>query len=249
MPADKRAGPVPEEALRFFRAKRLEPSFDFRDVWREEHRAAFTVAKITEHDLLNDVRQAVDEALEKGLTYRDFAKKMRPIMADKGWWGRKEKTDPITGEKKEVQLGSPQRLRTIYHTNLRTARAAGQWSRIQRRKRALPNLIYSEGPAIEHRPSHQAFVGTIRPVDDPFWDTHMVPNGYGCTHTVRQISNGETRRRGGVSAPPKTPPIPWRNKRTGKVEQVPYGVDPGFDYNPGKDRMAGINRALKDRGL
>ena len=38
-------GPVPREALDYFRAKDLRPGFDYRDVWGSEHAHAFTVAK------------------------------------------------------------------------------------------------------------------------------------------------------------------------------------------------------------
>ena len=93
---------------------------------------AFTVAKMLHLDLLADVRAEVDRALAEGLTFHDFQKRLAPVLQEKGWWGVKELTDPLTGETKQVQLGSPRRLRVIYDTNLRTARAAGQWARIQR---------------------------------------------------------------------------------------------------------------------
>lgn len=47
---------VPKEALAWFKAKKLKPGFDYRDVWLEEHSAAFTVAKMTQLDLLSDVK-------------------------------------------------------------------------------------------------------------------------------------------------------------------------------------------------
>ena len=65
--------------------------------------------------------------------------------------------DPETGETREVELGSPRRLKTIYSTNMRTARAAGQWERIQRTKATHPYLLYELGPSGEHRPEHVAW--------------------------------------------------------------------------------------------
>lgn len=32
---------------------------------------------------------------------------------------------------------------------------------------------------------------------------------------------------------PAPDPRPWRNPNTGEIHQVPKGIDPGFDYNPG----------------
>jgi hypothetical protein len=28
----------------------------------------------------------------------------------------------------------------------------------------------------------------------------------------------------------------WRNPSTGEVQQIPVGIDPGFDYNPGTEK-------------
>jgi hypothetical protein len=39
----------------------------------------------------------------------------------KGWWGKKEMTDPLTGKTVNAQLGSDRRLKTIYSVNMRSA--------------------------------------------------------------------------------------------------------------------------------
>lgn len=172
-------GPRPAEALRYLDGKHLRPAFDFRDVSAQEHAAAFTVAKAMELDLLKDVRGAVREALAEGRTFEQFRKDLEPQLRKAGWWGRKEMTDPRTGERREVRLGSPRRLRTIYRSNLRAARAAGQWERIRRTARTHPYLLYMRSSARERRQEHLAWVGTLLPADDPWWDTHFTPNGWG----------------------------------------------------------------------
>ena len=229
-------GPVPREALDYFQAKDLRPGFDYRDVWLEEHVSAFTVAKAMQLDVLDDLRDAVERALAEGRTYREFARDLTPELQRAGWWGRKEVIDPLTGVR-EVQLGSPRRLRTIYRANLRTARAAGQWERIQRTKQTHPYLLYELGPSEEHRPEHVAWAGTLLPADDPWWRTHAPPNGWGCNCRLRQISRREAERRGGVTARPASPTRVWINKRTGDEERVPIGIDPGWNTNPGLERQ------------
>jgi len=254
-------GPPPTEALAWFRAKGFALGWDWRDVWREEHALAFTVAKIMELDLLADVRAAVESALADGQTFREFAQALTPVLQKAGWWGIQVQTDPLTGEQREVQLGSPRRLRVIYETNLRTARAAGQWERIQDTKDALPYLLYTLGPSREHRPEHVKWHGTLLPADDPWWSDHFPPNGWGCKCRVRPVSRREYARLQdtGVQAPPTaetqlpgggrtsskvpvqttappSPTVPWENTRTGETVQVPVGIDPGWDYNPGARR-------------
>lgn len=100
----------PKASLDFFRKKGLKASFAWQDMWQEEHDAAFTVAKMMDLDLLADVREAVQSALANGETLDEFRRKLTPRLVDAGWWGREEMEDPLTGEVKEVQLGSARRL-------------------------------------------------------------------------------------------------------------------------------------------
>ena len=232
-------GTVPKQALEFFRGKDLKiPAFHHLDVFRKQHVAAFTVSKAMQGDILVDVQQSLDKSLAEGKTYRHFAAQLTPTLQAKGWWGRKEMVDPKTGETVEVELGSPRRLKTIYRTNLRTARSAGAWDRIQRTKKTHPFLIYELGPSENHRPEHVAWKGTLLPADDPWWDTHYGPNGWGCKCRARQISKAEADRLGGPTPRPPLDPVQWTNKRTGETSMVPRGIDPGWDYNPGKVRQS-----------
>ncbi|MCW5828111.1 MAG: head morphogenesis protein [Deltaproteobacteria bacterium] len=269
-------GTPPKEALDYFRHKGLKPGFDYRDVWREEHAYAFTVAKAMQIDVLTGIRAAVDKALAEGQTLSQFRKDLEPLLVRQGWWGRQTMTDPKTGMEKAVQLGTPRRLETIYRTNLRTARAAGQWQRMERTKSARLYLLYLLGPSKEHREEHVTWHGTLLPADDPWWETHMPPNGWGCKCHVRQVSKREadeleregvadptappvrdsagrlTGHRSTRSVPVKTsaPPVQlaeWRNKRTGDVELLPKGITPGFDTNPGKLRLQSAARLLTDK--
>ena len=238
-------GPPPE-ASRYLKNKGFRPAFSWKDVEPEEHAVAFTVAKVMEMDLLEAMRGEVQKALDEGLPFAAFQKSWRnnPKLAD--WWGRKEMTDPLTGEVIEAQLGSPRRLRTIYRANLRTARAAGQWERIQRTKAAFPYLEYRTGPSDQHRPHHLEKAGMILLVDSPFWDEWFPPNGWGCNCWVRQVTKAEATRRG-VSATPDVPDRVWENDRTGDRRIVPQGIDPGWERNPGKLRMQHVEALLKEK--
>ncbi len=268
--------PVPKEALAFFRAKKLRIGFDYRDVWREEHATQFTVAKIVEANILKAIRDSLTTALEQGETFEQWRTKIRPELEKSGWWGKREVVDKSTGEVGVTELGEPRRLRTVFDTNMRTARAAGQWERIQRTKRVLPFLLYSLGPSIEHRPEHVAWHGVLLPADDPWWQSHFAPNGYGCKCNIRQVGRAEYQRlvRDGVNLPgrqeldPDTglktgrrertralvqteaPPIdlvPWENRGTGRTENVPRGIDPGFDTNPGAVRQKALAKVLTEQ--
>lgn len=225
------AGVPPKEALEYFKGKGLKPAFSYRDVWKEEHRYAFTVAKVLEKDLLKDVRDSITKALAEGIPFEQWKQEVKPTLDQSGWaaYGT-ERTEPF-------------RLKIIYQTNMRVARAAGQWERAQKTKAALPNFEYNLGPSEHHRPEHEAWDGLVLPIDDPFWDEHNPPNGWGCKCWLRQIGRRETDDLGGLSEAPETNYVDWTNPSTGQTEQVPEGVDPGWDYNPGVDRQQGLDDA------
>lgn len=231
----------PEAAIRSFRAKGFKIGFAWQDVWQEEHARAFTVAKAMRVDLLNDIRQAVDKALAEGQTLKQFQDNLTPTLRARGWWGKQEVTDPLTGEARLAQLGSPRRLETIFDTNLRTSYAAGRWEAIERRKKTRPFLRYVAVLDQKTRPRHRAWHGLVLLVDDPWWDTHAPANGYKCRCEEQQLSQRDLDRRGlKLGTAPKEEMVSHVNRRTGEVIKVPAGIDPGFAYNPGKERLRGL---------
>ncbi len=254
---------VPQAALDYLSNKKLKPSFNYQEVWKQEHGHSFTVAKMLETDLLMETKQLLVQSLAEGKTFADFKRELRPQLIERGWWGQKEhrSLNDKGGENTVVQLGSNQRLKTIYQTNMRTAHAAGNWQRIERNKETHPYLVYELGAANEHRQEHVAWHGLVLPVDDKFWDTHYPLNGWGCKCRVRQISqhNFDKLKTSGITTrtpeldtqgrptgrfkqksqaiQTQSPKIETRelvNKHTGEVMQVPKGIDAGWDYNMGK---------------
>ena len=228
---------APPEASRFLRTKSLAPSFRWDDVEPEEHAVAFAVAGVAEMGVLEDVRGVVQRALDEGQTVEQFRAGLKDALEAKGWCGPRTITDPVTGETRTINLSAPRRVRTIYRANLRSARAAGQWERIERTKDALPWLEYRLGPSEVHRPDHAALEGTILPADDAFWSTHFPPNGWGCKCWVRQMSTRQMERRGGPTERPEVMSRTVVNRRTGARREVPIGTDPGWDVNPGMRRL------------
>lgn len=260
-----RAGSPPRDVLAWFRQKGLKVGFDWRDVWKEEHDAAFTIAKVLRADVLQAMQEELAAALEEGKPYEQFARDIKPRMQRLGWWGEHQVQDPKT--QKIATVKPPQRLKTIYATNMRISHAIGQWDRIERNRRTRPYLLYQTGASQRHREQHLAWHGLLLPVDDPFWTFAMPPNGFGCACYVRSVSPREHKQlvRDGImeaepkpilddegnptgahegkripvrTEAPRVPLVPWLNKRTGKVEMVREGIGPGFDRLPGESRAA-----------
>ncbi|WP_282094324.1 phage minor head protein [Epibacterium ulvae] len=238
-------GPPPE-VRNYFRNKGLRPAFHWQDIEPEEHAVTFSVAKAMQIDVLQTIREELQKAIDEGIPFEQFKKDLEPKLRRLGWWGVKEQVDPLTGEVRKVQLGSPRRLKTIYRANLRSARAAGQWVRIQRTKRALPYLVYLIGPSKRHRPTHEAKNGLVLPVDDTFWQVWYPTNGWGCKCHVRQITRREAEEIG-IGESPEIPMRDVFNQRTGEIKRVPVGIDPGWETNPGAFRQERMAEFLAER--
>lgn len=229
----KGPGSIPDEALAYFKAKKLRIGMDYRDVWGKEHNFAFTVAKMATLDLLQWTKDEVAASLENGTPFEEFRASLEPKLTQAGWLG--------DGAEK------PSRLNLIYDTNVRQARSAGQWERIERTKEAIPYLLYTLGPSQKHREEHVAWAGTLLPVDDPFWDTHMPSNGHNCKCHVIQVTQYRADKLGGVTERPDTSLVEHLDKKTGEVRYAPKGIDPGFDYNPGKSRRQALDKLLDEK--
>lgn len=226
----------PKEALEYWRAKkRMLPSFDFAEVWQEEHVTGFAMAKILRQDVLKVIYEGLDEAIAKGQTLAQFRKSVTPKLEAAGFWGKREVTDPRTGEIAKVDV--PRRLALVYDTNLRMAYSAGRWARIQANVDVLPHLVYRTMGDSRVRPLHRSWEGTSLPVAHEWWATHYPPNDYGCrcrAYATDEAGLGVLRK----AAPLRedAPPVEWmdwQDPATGRTARVPAGIGPGFAYNPG----------------
>ncbi|MBK5957401.1 hypothetical protein CCR97_04150 [Rhodoplanes elegans] len=256
----KRGMDAPPEVLQYFRAKDLRPGFSYQDVWGQEHAHAMTVAGVTETRVLSEFQAAIDTAIAKGTGFEKFRADMQTRLTPLGWWGPRELVDPEGRWKpKVVNFAAPARLQITFWSNMRAARAAGQWNRIQRTKRALPYLLYVRSASERKRPEHLRLVGTILLVDHPFWSTHFPPNGWSCKCSVRQLdqadrddylSRPKSDAEDAISYSDEAPDLGTRtftNRRTGEVTEVPVGIDPGWDTNPGLSRARTLVRQLTDQ--
>ncbi len=228
---------MPQDVSNYLKNKSWRPAFSWLDVRPEEHAHAFTVAKATEMDVLSTIKEELQTSIDEGRTFQSFQKELTPRLQKLGWWGK-----DAAGN----QLGSPRRLKTIYWANTRTARAAGQWAKIQRVKDTFPYLQYRIGYSENHRHQHVAWNSMILPADDPFWDTHFPPNGWGCKCWVKSITWLQAKKTG-VSQAPKIEHVDFVNKRTGELWQVPKGIDAGWHTNAGKLRAESLAKFTMDK--
>jgi uncharacterized protein with gpF-like domain len=142
----------PDEAIEYFKSKGYVINWNWFDVAEEVKAKSFWVSKAMRQDILQDFRDAMTEVLEEGLTEREFIKRLKPRLQAKGWWGKQTIVDEF-GDEREVQLGSPQRLRTIYRTNKFSAYQCGRLQRHQARSASRPYWQYVAVMDSRTRPS------------------------------------------------------------------------------------------------
>ncbi|WP_432719857.1 phage minor head protein [Jeongeupia wiesaeckerbachi] len=240
----------PRDAIAYLQRKGFAISWDWEDTWHDAQATAFTVAKATRLDILQDIRDAVQTAIDEGKTLAWFEKELTPVLQAKGWWGKQELADPATGEVRPVQLGSAWRLRTIYRVNVQTAYMAG---RFQGQLDNVDDRPYWQYSAILDgltRPSHRALHGKVFRYDDPFWAVFYPSNGFGCRCRVIALSEGNVARQGlkvDASGDKLGSTMKLVSGRTGEYREVAtytetdpatgkkitISPDIGWSYNPG----------------
>lgn len=263
----------PAKAVAYLRGKGYAITWDWEEMWQEAHAQAFTVAKATKLDILEDIRQAVAKALAEGKTQRWFQKDLEPVLKAKGWWGRQETTDPVTGEPTSVQLGSPWRLETIYRVNLQSAYMAGRYKTMMENVDDRPYWQYVAILDSRTRPSHRALNGKVFRYDDPFWKSFYPPNGWRCRCRVRALSADNLKADGlrvDTAEGKLGEVMKLVSKKTGEVRPVTtfatrdpatlldivVAPDVGWSYNPGAaawqpdtERYQGELHTLAEREL
>ena len=61
------------------------------------------------------------------------------------------------------------------------AHQAANWRQFEREKDVLPNLKWMPSTSLHPGADHRRFWGTIRPVDDLFWNNHRPGDRWNCT--------------------------------------------------------------------
>lgn len=187
------------------------PSLPWRsiDILWHGHSRGFYVARMTRADILADIHAQVDRAIREGITFEQFKRDLKPLLKEKGWWSEDEPDqkslvrNPQTGRDEWTRLGTTQRLRTIYSTNLRVSYEAGNYRTMESVSDLLPYCVYKvAGHGKNRRPTHQQLDGMV--FSNPPPPSIKPPNGWGCKCKFRPITRGKARRMG-ATVPDFTP--------------------------------------------
>lgn len=222
-----------KQQITFFRSKINIPTATWTDIYTAQHDQAFVVAGALKAELLTDFRNTVDGFIANGTGFAEFKKNFKAIVAKHGW----------------AYNGSANwRSAVIYETNLYQSYNAGREAQIASPalRKARPYGLYRHYPSEHQRPLHAALDNVVVLIDDPWWKTWSPQNGWRCKCKKFLLSERDLERRGlKVSA---APAIEYEDRLVGsrgptpRTVRVPKGIDPGFEYAPGRRSHPDLDR-------
>lgn len=162
------------DALRYARDKRVVLPEEFYLLDLNARQYATTVSGLASLDQIKTVINLSNKAIESGSTFQEFQKAVK---------------------ESGIELSS-HHLDNIFRTNIQNAYAHGIWTQQQENKANRPYLKYSSLTDSRVRPSHLALNNIVRHIDDSFWDTHYVPNGFNCRCAIDAITESQAKRLG-----------------------------------------------------
>lgn len=175
-----------QEQIDFVSQKVNLPTESHREITSRQHDRAFVVAGAMKADLLNDLHQAVNQAITDGQSFKQFQDGFDEILAKHGWLNDADK-----GYK-------AWRARIIYQTNLRTSHAAGRYKQMTDPKvlKRRPYWRYRHNTVENPRIQHERWNNLVLPATHSFWKRNFPPNGYGCNCGVDAINERQLKAMG-----------------------------------------------------
>lgn len=193
----------PDAWAQYFKDKLDVPTGSWRDLLVHEHRWAFSIAGVTQSQILEDVRRSLISELEKpeGLSYREWLKNFDQVTERSGWhpdgW----------------------RSRLIFQQNVRNSFASGRWHQM-----TSPGLLRETGGwqwrhrwPDNPRLDHLSLNGKIYPPGEKDFDGQGVPPGshFHCHCVLTVVSRVEMEDMGMIPLAPR-----------GEISRFPPGQDP-----------------------
>ena len=182
---------TPQSIVDYLKNKQLTLTYNHYELLKQAHDKAFTVAKVTRMDLLNDIHESLLDSLKTGKNFEAWKKSIIPTLEKKGWWGTQEIVSN-QGEVKKVVINS-NRLKIIYDTNMRTAYNNHREEEMMK----LPLSVYwmyrcsfLENSRVTHKKAH----GIILHRDHKWWRKNRPQNAWGCkcgwtAHSEKDLKN------------------------------------------------------------
>ncbi|WP_420229049.1 phage minor head protein [Psychrobacter sp. ER1] len=141
-----------------------------------QRQQAVSIAGLGQTEQIKHVMGLVNDQLDSGGTFADFQKAVKDG---------------------DIDINLPKhRLDNIFRTNIQGAYGRGRWYQQQQNKDERPYLMRDGINDSRQRPAHKILDGIIRPIDDPFWQTHTAPDAFRCRCIMRSLTKEQAQAKG-----------------------------------------------------
>jgi SPP1 gp7 family putative phage head morphogenesis protein len=171
---------TPNDAVKYLKSLGIEISWDWKEQLDIIKRHSFTVAKVMNADILQDILDELIKAAEEGKTFKEFKEDLKETLVLAGYVHDK---------------GSSWRLDTIYRTNMQTAFMAGRFEQMKSVVDVFPFWQYIAVMDIRTRPHHAAMHGKVFKADDSIWLSWYPPNGFACRCRITALDDSTLERK------------------------------------------------------
>jgi SPP1 gp7 family putative phage head morphogenesis protein len=170
----------PTTAIEWFRQKVVVSSEVFKSLNEKARRRAFSIAGVMQADLLGEVFTSLEQALQKGTPYEEWAAQIGPKL-QQAW-------------------GGPRGFRTelVFRQNVLSSYAAGRFAQASDPEvlRARPYWMFDAVLDSNTTVICRSLNGVVLRHDHPFWRKNYPPRHFGCRSGVRSLTAREAVIRG-----------------------------------------------------
>lgn len=166
------------EAIEWFRERLPITDDEFEALENASHRTSFVVSGVAQLDIVTDVWEALDRAIENGDDLDDFKDAVEESLLSA--WGE--------------DVDNPaHRIETIFRTNLQSAYGAGRHKQMTDPDVLEDHPIWQFDAILDGRTTEvcQACDNTKLPADNPWWKTHNPPLHHKCRSGVITMTKEE----------------------------------------------------------
>ena len=218
------------DAADYLRARGVEPAAEFYARLEHLRKEAWTLAKISDVEQIEQVKQSLIQALQEGKSFREWQQALTPEM-----------------------LALPKHYQeTVFRTAVLSSYNGAKWTHFRAHAERRPVLRYIAINDSRTRPAHRALHGLMMPVGDARWANLAPPLGFNCRCSLVSLSDKQAKALGYTGAPQELPT--WEDDHG---VQHTATADKGWssperrdltDYLRQKEGRAGLGRAVYDEG-
>jgi len=169
-----------DEAAEWFRSKIPVTSSVADTLGKHAGPRAWTIAGVEQLEVVQMTFESLAKALESGVPFEEWKTTIEPTLTEA--WGKRDSA----------------RLETVFRNATQSAYNAGRWRQMNEPSvRHFRPYIMFDGVA-DSRQSDicKHWDGTIRPIDDPCWQTISPPCHHRCRSGLRNMRESEALRVG-----------------------------------------------------